>query len=180
MFYLAGLVGRSSGVEGIRILVELRAKSFAGGGDSINGRGLLQSRHMVERYGYVENNHQPAKKNDYCTLFWFPIVYIYALSLFFLNTIDRPRAKRDTNERERTYSTRLLRIEFVVIFTRHSARLVLSFLFLSLSLSLFSLSLSLSQEPIAYIHILFESFHGLASTRELIQKYVSISLDKHT
>lgn len=47
-----GLVGRSSGVEGIRILVELRAKSFAGGGDSINGRGLLQSRHMVERYGF--------------------------------------------------------------------------------------------------------------------------------
>lgn len=136
LFYLAGLVGRSSGVEGIRILVELRAKSFVGGGDSINGRSLLQSRHMVERYGYVENNHEPAKKNDYCTLFWFPIVYIYALSLFFLNTIDRPRTKRDTNERERTFSTRLLRIEFVVIFTRHSARLVLSFFF---SLSLFSL-----------------------------------------
>lgn len=50
---ITGLVGRSSGVERIRILAELRAKSFAGDRDSFNGRGLLQSRRMVERHGYV-------------------------------------------------------------------------------------------------------------------------------
>mgnify|MGYP004605639819 CR=1 FL=1 len=50
---IAGLVGRSTGVEGIRILAELRAKSFTGDCDSFNGRGVLQSRRMVERHGYV-------------------------------------------------------------------------------------------------------------------------------
>lgn len=50
---ISGLVGRSAGVKGIRVLAELRAKSATRSGDSVNGRGVFQSCRVVERHGYV-------------------------------------------------------------------------------------------------------------------------------
>lgn len=50
---ISGLVGRASRVRRLRVLAQLRAKGVARGGDCADGRGVLQSRRVVERLGYV-------------------------------------------------------------------------------------------------------------------------------